>query len=119
MAFPYRADFLAGQYFDIRLEVHSPINGSEARVGEPDPNFTFTIAKKGKTPVPATDYFGVQEPVLERWQFSWYEGELGLFSWQFKSVAKKLNIFRSLRQGCEEALSGQCYRKGVQKGGPV
>jgi hypothetical protein len=33
-------DFLAGQYFDIRLEVHSPVNGSEARVGEPDENFT-------------------------------------------------------------------------------
>ena len=24
-----RADFLAGQYFDIRVEVHAPVNGSE------------------------------------------------------------------------------------------
>jgi hypothetical protein len=71
-----RADFLAGQFFDIRLEVHSPINGSEARQGEPDPNFTFTIAKKGGEAVPATRYFQVKEPELERWQFSWYEGEL-------------------------------------------
>jgi hypothetical protein len=26
---PDQADFLAGQYFDIRVEVHAPVNGSE------------------------------------------------------------------------------------------
>lgn len=26
-----RADFLAGQYFDIRVEVHAPVNGSEGQ----------------------------------------------------------------------------------------
>ncbi|KAJ5151091.1 uncharacterized protein N7482_010343 [Penicillium canariense] len=70
---PDQADFLAGQYFDIRLEVHSPINGSEARVGEPDPNFTFTITKKRGKPIAATKFFKVDEPKLERWDFSWYE----------------------------------------------
>ncbi|EAU35831.1 hypothetical protein ATEG_04029 [Aspergillus terreus NIH2624] len=70
---PDQADFLPGQYFDIRLEVHSPVNGSEARQGEPDPNFQFTIAKKGKKPVPATKFFDVKEPELERWNFTWYE----------------------------------------------
>lgn len=69
-----RAEFLAGQYFDIRLEVHSPVNGSEARKGEPDPNFKFTIAKKDEKPVDVTEYFGIEEPELERWDFSWYEG---------------------------------------------
>lgn len=68
-------DFLPGQYFDIRLEVHSPVNGSEARVGEPDPDFTFTIAKKGKKPVAATEYFEIDEPELETWDFTWYEGK--------------------------------------------
>ncbi|KAL9101948.1 MAG: hypothetical protein Q9163_002836 [Psora crenata] len=67
-----RADFLAGQYFDIRLEVHAPINGSEANGGKPDPNFTFTIAKKG-SPQNASVYFNVPEPQLERWNFTWYE----------------------------------------------
>ncbi|KAJ5147402.1 hypothetical protein N7526_000754 [Penicillium atrosanguineum] len=52
---PDQVDFLAGQFFDIRLEVHSPINGSEARVGEPDPNFSFTISKKGGNVVSATE----------------------------------------------------------------
>ncbi|CAI7645661.1 unnamed protein product [Penicillium glandicola] len=72
---PDQVDFLAGQYFDIRLEVHSPVNGSEARIGEPDENFTFTIAKKGKgkTPVTAAKYFKIDEPELEKWDFTWFE----------------------------------------------
>jgi hypothetical protein len=73
--FVLRVDFLPGQYFDIRLEVHSPVNGSEARIGEPDEDFTFTIAKKGKKPVAATEYFKLDEPNLERWNFTWYEGK--------------------------------------------
>jgi len=28
---PDQADFLAGQYFDIRVEVHAPVNGSEGK----------------------------------------------------------------------------------------
>lgn len=71
-----RADFLPGQFFDIRLEVHSPVNGSEARQGVPDPDFKFTITKKGEQPVPVTDFFDVEEPKLEAWNFTWYEGEL-------------------------------------------
>ncbi|CAG8271482.1 hypothetical protein PENNAL_c0001G02551 [Penicillium nalgiovense] len=70
---PDQVDFLAGQQFDIRLEVHSPVNGSEARVGEPDENFTFTIAKKGKEALTAPEYFKIGEPELERWNFTWFE----------------------------------------------
>jgi hypothetical protein len=71
----YRADFLAGQYFDIRLEVHQPVNGSEA-IGLPlDERFTFTVAKKGAATKPVTEYFKVQEPKLEKWNFTWYEGK--------------------------------------------
>ncbi|KAM5476061.1 hypothetical protein MauCBS54593_000744 [Microsporum audouinii] len=73
---PDKAEFLSGQYFDIRLEVHSPVNGSEARVGDPDEKFTFTIERKGRghqQPESATKFFKTQEPKLEKWQFSWYE----------------------------------------------
>ena len=68
-----RTDFLAGQFFDIRLEVHAPVNGSEANGGNPDPDFSFSITKDGKTERAST-YFGVSEPALERWNFTWYEG---------------------------------------------
>jgi hypothetical protein len=30
---PDAQDFLAGQYFDIRVEIHAPVNGSEATDG--------------------------------------------------------------------------------------
>lgn len=70
---PDQQDFLAGQYFDIRLEVHAPVNGSEATNGEPDEDFTFTISKVGGEAQPATEYFSVEEPELESWSFSWYE----------------------------------------------
>ena len=63
-----------GQFFDIRLEVHSPVNGSEARKGEPDSDFSFTIAKKGQKPQSAVDFFKVREPKLETWNFTWFEG---------------------------------------------
>ena len=70
---PDQQDFLAGQYFDIRLEVHAPVNGSEATNGEPDEDFTFTIGKLGGEAKPAAEFFGLDEPELESWSFSWYE----------------------------------------------
>ncbi|KAL8938988.1 MAG: hypothetical protein Q9211_002948 [Gyalolechia sp. 1 TL-2023] len=70
-----RTDFLAGQYFDIRLEVHAPVNGSQATGrSTPDTNFTFTITKEGGSPQNAASYFKKSEPALERWNFTWYEG---------------------------------------------
>lgn len=71
---PDQADFLPGQYFDIRLEVHAPQNGSErVPYEEPDSNFTFTIAKDGASAVTAAQFFSVEEPKLENWNFTWYE----------------------------------------------
>lgn len=64
-----------GQYFDIRLEVHAPQNGSQVVPGytTPDTDFTFTIAKEGEEPVPVTQFFDAQEAAVERWNFTWYE----------------------------------------------
>jgi len=70
---PDQQDFLAGQYFDIRLEVHAPVNGSEATDGKPDEGFTFSIGKVGGKAQSAAEFFGVAEPELETWDFSWYE----------------------------------------------
>lgn len=87
---PDQTDFLAGQYFDIRVEVsrtpsasreaflivrqvHAPLNGSEANGGIPDPNFSLTIAKAGEASQVVTSFFGIPEPALEQWNFTWYE----------------------------------------------
>ncbi|KAG9255283.1 alkaline-phosphatase-like protein [Emericellopsis atlantica] len=71
---PDQADFLPGQLFDLRVEVHAPVNGSEAaHDGKPDEKFKVTIAKDGEKPRDFADAFGVDEPKLEKWDFSWYE----------------------------------------------
>ena len=67
---PDQQDFLAGQFFDIRLEIHAPVNGSEATNGIPDENFSFTVGKVGEVGQPAAQFFGVDEPALETWDFT-------------------------------------------------
>ena len=65
---------MAGQFFDVRLEVHQPKNGSEF-IGLPlDERFTFTVAKKGAAAKPATEFFKIGDPKLEKWNFTFYEG---------------------------------------------
>ncbi|KAL2197497.1 alkaline phosphatase [Corynascus similis CBS 632.67] len=71
---PDQQDFLPGQEFDIRFEVHAPKNGSEAfNNGVPDEKFTATIAKDGHRPKSIADFFKQREPELEKWTFSWFE----------------------------------------------
>ncbi|KAI1214701.1 alkaline phosphatase-like protein [Annulohypoxylon truncatum] len=71
---PDQSDFLPGQYFDLRLEVHAPVNGSEAfNDGVPDEGFSVTIAKEGGEARSVAEFFAVDEPELETWDFKWYE----------------------------------------------
>ncbi|KAF3936333.1 hypothetical protein ABW19_dt0209816 [Dactylella cylindrospora] len=73
---PDQADFLAGQRFDIRLEIHAPVNGSQA-TGNPNPteDFEFTIERVGghRGIQTASKWFKVSEPKIEKWSFGWYE----------------------------------------------
>lgn len=69
---PDQQDFLAGQYFDIRLEVHAPVNGSEAYAnGVPDENFSLTIGKVDEEALDVTEFFAVEDPEVEKWDFTW------------------------------------------------
>jgi len=71
---PDQADFLPGQYFDLRFEVHAPVNGSEAfNDGVPDEKFTVSISKEGGETKSITEFFKVDEVKLEKWNFTWYE----------------------------------------------
>ena len=72
-SYPRRTDFLAGQLFDIRVEIHAPVNGTEANGGVPDQAFALTIAKDGGDPVNIAAYFNLAEPAIERWNFTWFE----------------------------------------------
>ncbi|KAK3373821.1 alkaline phosphatase [Lasiosphaeria ovina] len=71
---PDQQDFLPGQQFDIRFEVHAPTNGSEAfNGGVPDDKFTATITKEGQPAKSIAEFFKLSEPALEKWTFSWFE----------------------------------------------
>lgn len=72
---PDQSDFLPGQNFDLRVEVHAPETGFESfNDGKPDEKFEVTIAKKGGETSSLEDFFERQEkPELEKWNFSWYE----------------------------------------------
>ena len=67
---PDQTNFLTGQYFDIRLEVHAPVNGSEAsHGGVPDEKFTFCVQRANGPCTDAAKFFSVKEPQLEKWTF--------------------------------------------------
>ncbi|KAF5367547.1 hypothetical protein D9758_003660 [Tetrapyrgos nigripes] len=72
---PDQVDFFPGQYFDIRLEVHAPVNGSEAfNGGVPDQQFSFCIQKGDGACEDVSTFFNMtSEPELETWSFSYYE----------------------------------------------
>ncbi|KAJ6781116.1 hypothetical protein PWT90_00697 [Aphanocladium album] len=71
---PDQSDFLPGQLFDLRVEVHAPVNGSEAaHGGKPDENFKVTIVKDGGKSEDFASAFKISEPQLEKWQFKWFE----------------------------------------------
>ncbi|KAI9158731.1 Alkaline phosphatase H [Paramyrothecium foliicola] len=71
---PDQSEFLPGQLFDLRVEVHAPVNGSEAaHDGNPDKAFKVTIAKDDDAPQDFAKAFGIEEPKIETWTFNWFE----------------------------------------------
>lgn len=72
---PTQTDFYPGQLFDIRVEVHAPVNGSDAaHNGVPDEKFSFCIQKGAHGHCEdAHSFFEVKEPGLEKWSFNYFE----------------------------------------------
>lgn len=72
---PDQSDFLPGQFFDLRVEVHAPESGFESfNDGKPDEDFSVTITKKGGESASIEEFFDLKdEPELEKWNFSWFE----------------------------------------------
>ncbi|WWC72706.1 uncharacterized protein I206_106670 [Kwoniella pini CBS 10737] len=71
---PDQTDFIAGQTFDLRIEVQAPVNGSEAyNNGTPDSNFSLKIGGQGGELVDAAQFFGLSDPPVEKYNFTYYE----------------------------------------------
>ncbi len=65
---PDQTDFLAGQLFDIRLEIHAPLNGTEAsNNGVPNETFSLCIQRGKEACTDVTKYFKVSDSALEKW----------------------------------------------------
>lgn len=71
---PSTSEFIASQTFDIRAEVHAPVNGSEAYAnGVVDKEFTIYIGGEGAELVPISQFFNVPEPAVATHNFTYYE----------------------------------------------
>jgi hypothetical protein len=69
---PDQASFLPGQYFDVRLEVHAPVSGSEAfNKGVPDSKFTFCIQQGNRACTDAAKFFKSTPSVVETYNFTY------------------------------------------------
>ncbi|KAK8040773.1 alkaline phosphatase-like protein [Apiospora phragmitis] len=94
---PDQQDFLPGQYFDLRFEVHAPVNGSEAfNNGVPDEKFTVTISKEGGAVEDVAKFFKLEEPKIEKWSFKWYEDLYAEDAKQASVVNVASKIYRRL-----------------------
>ena len=62
------------------------MNGNQAVANtRPDESFTFTISRPGQASRAAASYFGIQEPKIETWNFTWYED---LFAFDAKKPSR-------------------------------
>lgn len=113
---PDQSDFLPGQLFDLRAEVHAPVNGSEAAFdGRPDADFRLTVARDGGEPVDVARFFAVRQPPLERWRFKWYED---LFA-QDRGAPSLVNVasraYRKLALNCPGRYTVTLHYYGDRK----
>ncbi|KAJ8503406.1 hypothetical protein ONZ45_g10884 [Pleurotus djamor] len=71
---PDQAEFFPGSLFDIRLEVHAPVNGSEAsNNGVVNQQFSLCIQQGTGRCQDVTKFFSVKESPVETWSFSYFE----------------------------------------------
>ncbi|ORY59419.1 alkaline-phosphatase-like protein [Leucosporidium creatinivorum] len=71
---PDQSEFIAGQVFDIRLEVQAPANGSAPfNGGVPYPEFVLEIGGHGTELTPISNFYQIAEPPVEEHSFSYYE----------------------------------------------
>ncbi|KAJ3567405.1 hypothetical protein NP233_g6386 [Leucocoprinus birnbaumii] len=110
------------QLFDVRLEVHAPINGSEAfNSGKVDEQFSFCIESgsisghgkrnndgkggnsghgnsgSGNACQNAARFFNVKEPALEKWTFSYFEDLFAQDAQQPTIVNVASKVFRGVQ----------------------
>lgn len=71
---PDQTDFIAGQVFDIRIEVQAPLNGSSPfNGGVPSPSFKLEIGGDGGAVSEISQFYGIADPKVESYNFTYFE----------------------------------------------
>ncbi|BGP38008.1 hypothetical protein JCM10449v2_001935 [Rhodotorula kratochvilovae] len=71
---PDQSTFIAGQAFDIRIEVHAPANGTAPfNNGVPSEDFALYIGGKGAELQEIASFYTIEDPVVERYNFTYAE----------------------------------------------
>ncbi|KAM0756285.1 protein tyrosine phosphatase [Meredithblackwellia eburnea MCA 4105] len=71
---PDQTEFIAGQVFDIRIEIQAPVNGSSPfNNGVPSPDFKLTIGGDGGVASEISQFYGRSDPAVEKYNFTYYE----------------------------------------------
>ncbi|KAL8291314.1 hypothetical protein RQP46_002292 [Phenoliferia psychrophenolica] len=69
-----QTDFIAGQVFDLRIEVQAPVNGTEAyNGGVPSLDFALEISGDGGKPLEISQFLNRPDPTVEKYNFTYYE----------------------------------------------
>ncbi|KAF7325570.1 Alkaline phosphatase [Mycena kentingensis (nom. inval.)] len=94
---PDQASFLPGQFFDVRLEVHAPVNGTEAfNNGTPDENFTFCIQQGSGKCEDAAEFFKSTWSDVSTYNFTYFEDRFALDAGAPTVVNAAARSFRGL-----------------------
>jgi hypothetical protein len=71
---PDQTEFIAGQVFDIRVEVQAPANGSAPfNGGVPMPEFELSIGGDGAELQEISSFYQIEDPAVESYNFTYFE----------------------------------------------
>ncbi|GAA5851374.1 hypothetical protein JCM9279_001122 [Rhodotorula babjevae] len=71
---PDQSTFIAGQVFDIRIEVQAPANGSSPyNNGVPSSDFALYIGGKGADEQEISTFYDIEDPAVESYNFTYFE----------------------------------------------
>ncbi|KAL0954934.1 hypothetical protein HGRIS_003867 [Hohenbuehelia grisea] len=95
---PDQTDFLAGAYFDIRVEVHAPVNGSEAyNNGVVNEKFDLCVQRGDGPCQDVKKFFKTKESKLETWSFQYFEDLFARDAQAPTVVNVASKVYRALR----------------------
>ncbi|ORX62255.1 alkaline phosphatase-like protein [Hesseltinella vesiculosa] len=89
---PTESQFLAGGYFDLRVELHAYDEDTTKPVPSPFTTFKTTVRKNHGSWKDASQYFHASVPPLEQWHFNWTQSIETKYAKQLALDAKPVDV---------------------------